>query len=165
MENLGLDFTVGSVRWSAWVDADGRFVASTSADIGDVRADTYAQLKETAKVRVSQAKTKVDVPYAYLSRSSGRIKHGSATGIHGSNKNILAVEGGVKKQLDRYAGKEYFKPPSPEDAADLEQAVKTRDAAQAEMARIMQKYQFSQGMRTAVENAVTEAMQPKAPEE
>jgi hypothetical protein len=85
-------FQAGQFTFDLTVDGNGIFTARND-QLGDFSSSELAKLKETAKVRASQARTRVSVPFTRL-RGNGFAgpwegRRGVATGIHNGNGSVL----------------------------------------------------------------------------
>jgi len=163
----------GSRTWQVTVNSLGEFRANTDG-LADVTASSYKALVDQAKVKASQARVSVDVPYVRFThrggssssfRSGGDEKphtvHGTATGIHGSNGNVLARENGKPQQLSYSLG-EYYRPFEAGDEARYLEIMATMSALHAERQALTQKYAFKNGLKRHVQAAVDAAVAASA---
>jgi len=162
----------GSRTWQVTVNSLGEFRAHTDG-LNDVTASSYKALADQAKVKASQARVSVEVPYVRFTHRGGsgfrsasgdrqpHTVHGTATGIHGSNGNVLARENGKPQQLSYGLG-EYFRPFEPDDEARYLEIMATMHALHAEQEALRQKYAFERGLNMTVQNAVDAAVAASA---
>src|SRR5271154_6342038 len=89
----------GAVTWTVQVSRSGRFYADAPG-FTQVSGDSLAGVEAQAKVKASQARVKVSVPYVRFGRTPDgyRAVHGEATGIHAGNGKVLAREYGKSAQ-------------------------------------------------------------------
>jgi len=160
----------GSRTWQVTVNSLGEFRAHTDG-LNDVTASSYKALADQAKVKASQARVSVEVPYVRFTHRNGSFRsggdrqpvavHGTATGIHGSNGNVLARENGKPQQLSYGLG-EYYRPFEPDDEARYLEIMATMHALHAEQEALRQKYEFERGLSRTVQNAVDAAVAASA---
>ena len=153
-------FVSGGTRWRVWLDRAGKFRAAAPGS-KDVYGETFEQVQNNAKVQMTQARVRVEVPYAYLdkTRSYGRRlewKTGTATGIHSGNQNVLAVQGGKQRQISsfEYGNSYLIRPPSPEDAGIILRLEEEIHARKTALNGLYAQYKFPGGLHGAVMAAV-----------
>lgn len=147
----------GAVEWRVLVDDKGRFYAD-SPGFTQVTGDSYEELERTCKVRASQKRVKVEVPFV-TPGPSGRLRHRVATGIHASNFNVLyhGTGAGDSGQLDRYGGGSHMRPFSAEDEARWGELVTEINKLESERRALTSKYAFPQNLAKSVREAVDAA--------
>jgi hypothetical protein len=153
----------GAVTWTIRVDRHGWFYAEAPG-FTQISGDSLAKVEAQCKVKASQARVKVSVPYVRFGRSQGgyRAVHGEATGIHAGNGKVLTREDGKPSEpLSGYGYSDSVYPPM--DAADEARVVEIRNqemAMVAEQKGILAKYKWTAGyggIKEAVQKAVDEA--------
>lgn len=155
----------GHVTWEVTVSEEGMFRASAPG-MSDCYGTTYEAMAESCKVKSSQARVRVAVPYTTFTRRPGsrptadggwQAVHGVATGIHGSNGNLLIKpETGRPEQLGWSVSDYYRQIPE----ADEHRVLELRDqmnALKKEETGILDKYRFKNSMKEAVQREVSEA--------
>jgi hypothetical protein len=125
-----------------------------------VSARTRDELYQNLMKLTKQAAARVAVPFTQMEFLRGEpvIKHGTITGIHTRNRNLLVEwEDGRKSQLDVHYGKNFAVRMSPEDEARWIALVK----ASGEAARQVHDFQAEHAinMQEAAQKALDEAMQ------
>lgn len=83
--------TVRGQDFEIFTDDQGRWVAYI--DSSPILADSRDKLRDALMKATKQAATKVAVPFIRVTTRQGRevrIDHGTATGIHSANGNVLA---------------------------------------------------------------------------
>ena len=86
--------------------------------------------------------------------------HGTATGVHASNGNVLAREGsnGKTRQIT-YWDADYYRPFSAEDEQSYVKILADLRSLNAEKDRIRNRYKFEKGLAGTVRKAVQAATQ------
>jgi hypothetical protein len=148
----------GAVTWTVQVDRHGWFYADAPG-FTQISAETLAKVEAQCKVKASQARVKVSVPYVRFGRSLNgwRAVHGEATGIHAGNGRVLTREDGKPGEPLSGYGSDGAYPPM--DAADEARVVEIRNqelALAAEQKGILAKYKW-RGIKETVQKAVDEA--------
>lgn len=147
----------GAVEWRVIVDDNGRFYAD-SPGFTQVTSENHDDLEKACKVRASQKRVKVEVPFV-TPAAGGRLRHRVATGIHASNFNVL-YHGATKSdsgQLDRYGGGSHMKPFTPEDEARWGELVTEIGKLESEKRALAERYAFPRSLAQSVKEAVDEA--------
>jgi hypothetical protein len=153
----------GAVTWTVQVDRHGWFYADAPG-FTQISAETLAKVEAQCKVKASQARVKVSVPYVRFGRSLNgwRAVHGEATGIHAGNGRVLTREDGKPGEPLSGYGSDGAYPPM--DAADEARVVEIRNqelALAAEQKGILAKYKWGAGryggIKETVQKAVDEA--------
>jgi hypothetical protein len=139
--------TTGAVTWTIQVDRHGWFYADAPG-FTQISAETLAKVEAQAKVKASQNRVKVSVPYVRFGRSLNgyRAVHGEATGIHAGNGKVLTREGGKPGEPLSGYGNDGVYPPM--DAADEARVVEIRNlelALAAEQKGILARYKWEHG--------------------
>jgi hypothetical protein len=154
----------GAVTWTIQVDRHGWFYADAPG-FTQISGDSLAKVEAQCKVKASQSRIKVSVPYVRFGRLTGdrgyRAVHGEATGIHAGNGKVLTREDGRPGEpLSGYSSDGIY---PPMDAADEARVVEIRNqevALAAERSVILAKYKWGghyDGIKDAVQKAVDEA--------
>ncbi len=154
----------GAVTWTVQVDRHGWFYADAPG-FTQISGDSLAKVEAQCKVKASQARIKVSVPYVRFAMLTGgdyRAVHGEATGIHAGNGRVLTREDGKPGEPLSGYGSDGAYPPM--DAADEARVVEIRNqelALAAEKKGILAKYKWGagryDGIKETVQKAVDEA--------
>ena len=145
--------------WKAFVDRSGQFRAHHPLH-GDVKGMRWDELEEKARKATAAGRVKVSVPYARMAHLSKgwRVVTAEATGIHGGSGNILVRDhNGKAGQLDGYGARGFFRPPSPEDAAEMVRLADARDKADLDLRALVGRHGFPGGITAVVKEAVERA--------
>jgi hypothetical protein len=151
--------TAGGVTFEVTVDRLGVFYADAPG-FARLRGDSYRELADTCKVRASQRRVKVEVPFTTVRGT--RVYHRVATGIHGGNGSVLYREddgkgAAVTGQLGMRADEFSLKPLSPADERRYVAVTAGIARLRAEQREIVGQYEFRHGITAAVQEAVEQA--------
>jgi hypothetical protein len=144
------DLKTGGTTWTVTVGGHHWFTGRADG-FPDVTGRSWDEVESSAKVRASQAKIRVAVPYAYIGWDGPRdgkyqvIKHGTATGIHSNGHKILVREDGKPAQLDIFDNNSRFMPPSEDDGLRMIDLSATIKSLGEELRTLTGKYKFPAG--------------------
>lgn len=146
----------GGATWTVDVNEGGYFTAE-HPEHGTVTGYSYSEVEERARKATTTGKIRVRVPYARMTKTINgwRVLRGEGTGIHGGTGNVLLREGGKSSQ-DTYT-RGYFRPPTPEQEAELVRLMAERDAADKAFKELTEQLAFPQGLSKAVKDEVERA--------
>jgi len=154
-------------EWHVFVSAGGTFRA-VAEGFSAVTSDTLESVRNQARVKSSTSRVKVEVPFAYLqvtgSPARGNLRHewvhGIATGLHSANGNVLYRIGSKTGQIDSWSASRstHIEPPTTEDADRIAWLTIQISKLQDELRELNENYMFSDGLGSAVRQAIAEAM-------
>jgi hypothetical protein len=150
----------GAVTWTVTVDGKGRFYADAPG-FNQLTAKSYSELGDVCKVRASQARAKVAVPYnhfAWNDNGEQVMERGIATGLHaGNGKVLLRTDDGKTYQAQGYVN-DYFTPMVRADADRMLAILREVQVLEDERRAILSRYKFEDGsLKQAVSQAVADA--------
>ena len=150
----------GAVTWTVQVDRHGWFYADAPG-MTQVSSGSLAKIEAQCKVRASQARVKVAVPYVRFGRLVGggyRAVRGEATGIHAGNGKVLTREGGKPGEpLSVYSSDGVYPPMDAADEARVVEIMSHAAVLDAERRAILARYKFEYGLADVVRKAVEQA--------
>lgn len=159
------DLRTGAADWTVFYNTRSHRLRASAPGMTDVHAASWDQLEAQAKVKASQSKVKVAIPYASVAwkklgdTSQPVLQQGMATGIHASTGAVLARENGKAVQVVGNAG--YFMPPGEQDGRRLLELVAEIRARETERREILRRYEFRNGLTWVVRDAVDKARQSR----
>lgn len=166
-EFTGPPFEASGVKWSVEISRSGYFTAIAEG-YPDVHSALYDDLVAKARQVVAKHRIKVSVPFSYVEWKGGswssqpaRVRRGEATGIHGSNSNIMAIKGGKSVQMDRYRGDEIFAVMPEDDAAEMIRLLEERNRIAGELSELQKRYKIN--LRDQVEAAINRVRADREP--
>jgi hypothetical protein len=148
----------GGATWEARVNEGGYFTAEHSVH-GTVNGWSYGEIEDKARKATTIGRIKVNVPYARMkqTRNGWRVVLGTGTGIHGGTGNVLLREGGESSQ-GTYGTRSYFRPPTPQQEAELIRLLTEKDAIGAAFKELADQLAFpGGGLDRAVKDEVDRA--------
>lgn len=154
----GASLRTGTADWTVFFNTRTHQFRASAPGMTDVHSKNWDGLEAQCKVKASQAKVKVAIPYAWISwkgvagSSHAVLKQGMATGIHASTGAVLAREDGKATQVT--SSTSYFKPPTEEDGKRLLELAEQVRALEIERRTILRRYEFRNGLQWVVRDAV-----------
>lgn len=143
-----LTVKAGGREFPVQIDGQGKFVANLGME-GIVTAATYDDLVKKAR----KTKTPFELPFTTVEG-----KHGTVTGIHATNQNLLVRwEDGKTEQLAYYAGRDYLARLDDDATEMVKQLNQERTRAVDALEKFKAAHKLEGGLRNAVEKAQADA--------
>lgn len=154
MAETGLTIEVSGTSYPVFIsDINGEFVVTIGGH-GTIKADSYAELKAKAR----KAKTPFELSFSQFDEAAGRVRHGTVTGIHSGNRNLLIRwDDGATEQSSTYRGEYFLRRLDEDETADLNRLSSAYQKAARELFQFREARKFPKGIREAVNDAQRKA--------
>jgi len=152
--------TVGGIKFEVYVDDRGWFRADAEG-FTETHAETRQKLEANLKVKVSQAKVRVEIPFVKMTNMGG--VRGKATGIDARTGGVTIKwddgSKGTTSKFERAMPGTYLGDLSDGDLAELRRLIRARDQAAADLREFAAPYSID--LPDTVRKAVDEARAAK----
>ncbi len=145
-----MTISVAGKDYPVYVSDTGMFRVDLDGQQGQISAPSFAELERKAR----KIKTKFEFPFSSVRVLTGRVKHGTVTGIHATRGNLLIRwEDGQSEQLPGWSSPgDVTRRLTDAEAAEVERLLEARNKAVRELDRYLAPLKL-ESLKKAAEQA------------